>query len=122
MLVKTSPCLIRVSIFTLIFTIILLSTMNKRTIRSGVYSLFSFFVILGIAACGSDFLIDPAGECVSCLTSATGASPQVSIEACADGDGNITVTTDGNAATAVTSELSLSDFRISQEGTGSTCN
>ncbi len=70
------------------------------------------------ASCGLETITDAAGECVTC------SNNQTVIQACADGNGNITVTTtDANGnETSVTSENTLSEFQITQEGTGSTCN
>lgn len=85
-------------------------------------SYFKAMVILSLiyfTACGTDLLTEPAGTCVTCTNSGT------VIEACADGDGNITVVTtdaNGNVTSTVTSENTLNDFQVSQEGTGSSCN
>ena len=82
-----------------------------------LFSLTIIFTFL-LFSCGTDAVIDPAGSCVTCTNNNT------TIVACADGEGNITVTTtdaSGNA-TAVTSENNLDDFQITQEGSGSTCN
>ncbi len=98
------------------------SNSGKRLIKSLLRPLIAISLISGVVACGSDFLVDPAGQCVVCVTSDSGSEPQATLEACADGNGNITVITDGDPSTAVTSERSLVDFRTPQEASGSTCN
>lgn len=72
-------------------------------------------------ACGSDILVDPAGDCVTCRTAATTTEPAVTVQACADGEGNITTVTNGDNSTAQTSERLLADFQLAQEATGATC-
>lgn len=94
----------------------------KHLSGSLLRSFIALALISGAVACGSDFLVDPAGQCVVCVTSASGTEPQVTLEACADGNGNITVITDGDPSTALTTERSLFDFRTPQEASGSTCN
>ena len=77
-------------------------------------------MVILLWSCGTDFVDDPAGTCVTCQTQVN-----TTVEACADGDGNLTViTTDasGNVIDSVTSENTLNDFQVSQEGTGATCS
>jgi len=71
------------------------------------------------SACGSDLFVDPAGTCVTCTYEATTTSPARVIQACADGDGNITVEEAGESP--VTSERTLNDFRLPHESSGATC-
>ena len=92
-----------------------MNIINRTFITKGAVILAATTIILGLASCGVDFLVDPAGSCVTCM-----ATSGETIEACADGDGNLTVTTNG--ANPQTSERLLADFRIAQESTGSTCN
>lgn len=91
-----------------------MNTINKSLFTIGV-AIITTVSVLSLQSCGTDFLDDPAGSCVTCM-----ATSGETIEACADGNGNLTVTTNG--ANPQTSERFLADFRIAQESTGSTCN
>lgn len=92
-----------------------------KTFNSNYISSFILLSGLFIAGCGSDILVDPAGACVTCVTAASAGQPAVSVEACADGEGNITTVIDGDTSTAATSERLLADFQTAQESTGATC-
>lgn len=60
---------------------------------------------------------DVEGTCVTCTTA---TSPAETIQACANGDGTITLVENGIETT--TSQNDLATFQVTQEGTGSTCN
>lgn len=94
----------------------ILNNSNFDKMKSIFFGLSTIvFLSLGLGGCvAEDF--DPAGTCVTCMTSATPASTVV---ACANGDGTITLTIDG--VEGVTSENDLSTFQVSQEGSGSSC-
>ncbi len=79
-------------------------------------ALYAFLVAGGLflAGCGSDLFVDPAGACTTC----TYQSGRV-IQACADGDGNITVEEAG--VDPVTSDNNLLDFSLPHEASGATC-
>ena len=57
---------------------------------------------------------DPAGTCVTCTTSTD------TFEACANGDGTITLVENG--VEAGTNEIDLFAFQTAQEANGATCN
>jgi len=100
-----------------------MNTNNINTTKHfGSLIKMSTFIILvfGAVACGSDFLVDPAGACVTCTSSV--ATGSISVQACADGEGNITTVTNGDQSTAVvTDNFSLNDFQVAQEGSGASC-
>lgn len=75
-----------------------------------------FFSSLFFTSCVED-VVDIAGTCVTCTTATT---PSETIQACANGDGTITLTING--VEDITSENDLDTFQVTQEGTGSTCN
>jgi len=87
----------------------------KTFILSGTLAMTAVF----ISSCGSDLPVDPAGACITCMTAATTSSPSVTVEACADGAGNLTITENGVAT--VTDAFNLDDFQITQEASGSSC-
>lgn len=79
--------------------------------------LFCALIVL-ISSC-SDPVVDAAGTCITCTNMST------TIEACADGDGNLdVVTTDASGAStsALSTDFNLQDFQVAQEATGSVCN
>jgi len=91
----------------------------KGLIFGAAIALSSTAIVMGISSCGTDILVDPAGECVTCTYAATAATAERVIMACADGDGNITVTETGQEP--VVSERLLIDFRLPHESSGATC-
>ena len=60
---------------------------------------------------------EPAGICVTCISS---GPPEVTVVACSNGDGTITLTENG--IEGVTSENDTQTFRIAQEASGASCN
>jgi len=87
--------------------------------KAGKLLLLSGTIALGFTNCGSDLFVDPAGTCVTCTYAATASAPARVLEACADGDGNITVEEAGEAP--ITSENTLTTFRLPHEASGATC-
>jgi len=81
--------------------------------------IFLTFFAYVLGSCGTDLFVDAAGECVTCTYAATNTAAERVIMACADGDGNITVTEAGEAD--VTSERLLVDFRLPHESSGADC-
>ncbi len=65
-------------------------------------------------SCTND-IVDIEGTCVTCTTATA-----ETIQACANGDGTITLVENGIETT--TSQNDLATFQVTQEGTGSTCN
>ncbi len=85
-----------------------------------LYTLVLCFFIIALSSC-TDTVVDAAGTCVTCSMTAT----SMTVEACADGEGNLDVTTtdaSGASSTVVSTDFNLEDFQIAQEATGATCN
>lgn len=76
----------------------------------------AFMLMLGCTEDNNEL----AGTCVTCVFEATTTEPAVTIEACANGDGTITLTENG--VETVTSDNDTSSFAIAQESTGANCN
>jgi len=81
--------------------------------------ILSICFIMALTSCGTDIVVDPAGECVTCTYAASGTLAERVIMACADGDGNITVTEAGEDP--IVSENLLIDFRLPHESSGAIC-
>ena len=80
---------------------------------TSLIALISLFT-LSLSSCVEDNF-DIAGTCVTCTTTTS-----ETIEACANGDGTITLVENG--VETVTTENDLFTFQTSQEGNGATCN
>ncbi len=91
----------------------------KRIFLATAVILGGLSVGMQLSSCGSDLFTDPAGTCVTCTYAATTASSERVLTACADGEGNITVTESGEADQ--TSERTLEDFRLPHENNGASC-
>jgi len=93
--------------------------MNHKSILSRpTYFAALLGVVFFISACTSDLFVDPAGTCLTCTYAATSTEAERVITACADGDGNLTVTENGSS---ITSENTIADFRLPHEAIGATC-
>lgn len=86
-----------------------------KLIKLFAFTLIGFYM----SSCGADLFTDAAGECVTCTYAATTTTSERVIMACADGEGNITVTEAGEDD--VTSERLLVDFRLPHENSGASC-
>jgi len=93
--------------------------MNLSKVTSVLAILATLAFTLLFSACGSDLPVDLAGTCVTCTYEETATMSARVIEACADGEGNITVEEAGESP--ITSERSLIDFRLPHEASGATC-
>lgn len=93
--------------------------MNLKTILSRpTYFAALLGVMFFVTACTSDLFVDPAGTCLTCTYPETSTEDERVITACADGEGNLTVTEDGSS---ITSENTIADFRLPHEAIGATC-
>lgn len=79
-----------------------------------------FVVMLMIVGSCSGLEDELAGTCVTCVTAATATEPELTITACANGDGTITRTENGVEIGVF--ENDTETFRIAQEATGANCN
>lgn len=93
--------------------------MKLRTFpTNGTYIVAILVASFFVTACAADLFVDPAGTCLTCTYEATATQAEQVITACADGDGNLTVTENGNSTT---SENTIADFRLPHEASGATC-
>lgn len=90
----------------------------KSFLTHSTYLVAIIAVVFFMAACASDLFVDPAGTCVTCTFEATATQAEEIITACADGDGNLTVTENGSS---MTSENTLAAFRLPHEAVGAVC-
>ncbi len=93
--------------------------MKLRTFpTNGTYIVAILVASFFVTACSADLFVDPAGTCLTCTYEATASQAEQVITACADGDGNLTVTENGSSTT---SENTIADFRLPHEASGATC-
>lgn len=93
--------------------------MKLRTfLTNGIYIIALTAVGFFVTACASDLFVDPAGTCLTCTYEATANQAEQVIMACADGDGNLTVTENGSSTTSANT---IADFRLPHEASGATC-
>lgn len=76
--------------------------------------------ILGFTSCGGNDNANPSNDCQTCILSIF--EETITSEFCDNGDGTITITTNGEEETESLEGLSFNEFIAAFEGFGATCN